>query len=338
MTKHRDSVFCSYVDLNYLPRLVALVESIQVHSENEQFYLLCLDPQTYDLVNQMPKHSVQAITVHDIERSFPELQVAKKNRSSIEYVFTLTPYLLRFVADQVAPNVLVNYLDADLFFFGPPERVTKAMQGFDVGIVPHHYPDKLSKSLKKYGQFNVGLVAVRNSDLGRFCLNWWASQCLEWCGDEPLDGKYADQGYLDQFPDRFQGVKVLDNRGFNLAPWNTSGQNILHDPNGHVLLGNQTPLTFFHFHGLKRFGKWMVTSQLNYKSPASEPLIEHVYKPYLRALQRAEAALGKQASGRPIQKLVRGKGLRKWARTLSGKLLMVASVLTGNAVDMSRLK
>jgi hypothetical protein len=82
----------------------------------------------------------------------------------------------------------------------------------------------------------------------------------------------------------------------------------------------------------------MVTSQLNYKSPSTKPLMELVYKPYLRALQRAEKALEKQASGRPIQKLVRGKGLRKWARTLSGKLLMVASVLTGNAVDMSKLK
>jgi hypothetical protein len=105
-----------------------------------------------------------------------------------------------------------------------------------------------------------------------------------------------------------------------------------------VLLGNQTPLTFFHFHGLKRFGKWMVTSQLNYKSPASKPLIELVYKPYLRALQTAEKALKATTSGGSTKKLVRGKGLRKWARTLSGKLLMVASVLTGNAVDMSKLK
>jgi hypothetical protein len=66
--------------------------------------------------------------------------------------------------------------------------------------------------------------------------------------------------------------------------------------------------------------------------------MEYVYKPYLRALLKAEEALEKQALGRPIQKLVRGKGLRKWARTLSGKLLMVASVVSGNAVDMSKLK
>jgi hypothetical protein len=66
--------------------------------------------------------------------------------------------------------------------------------------------------------------------------------------------------------------------------------------------------------------------------------MEHVYKPYLRALQKAEAELEEQASGRPIQKLVRGKGLRKWVRTLLDKLLMFASVITGNAVDMSKLK
>jgi hypothetical protein len=192
--------------------------------------------------------------------------------------------------------------------------------------------------MAQYGQFNVGWVAIRKSKSGISCANWWAARCFENCDDEPQSGRYADQGYLDQFPERFEGVKVLENRGFNLAPWNTRSQIILADSAGQVTLGDHTPLTFFHFHGLKRFGKWMVTSQLNYRSPASKPLIDLVYNPYLRALQKAENELENTKSGKPIQRLVRGKGIRKWARTLSGKLLMIASVITGNAVDMSRLK
>jgi hypothetical protein len=256
----------------------------------------------------------------------------------MEYVFTLTPFVMKFALENSENDELVAYLDADLFFFDNPEAVFQSMGGSDIGIIPHHYPDELAKPLAKYGNFNVGLVAIRNSASGNECLDWWASRCLEWCGDEPLDGKYADQGYLDQFPNLFHGVKVLENRGFNLAPWNTSGQVIDLDSKGRVRLGDGTQLTFFHFHGLKRFGKWMVTSQLNYKSPASKPLIELVYKPYLRALQTAEKALKATTSGGSTKKLVRGKGLRKWARTLSGKLLMVASVVTGNAIDMSKLK
>jgi muramidase (phage lysozyme) len=82
----------------------------------------------------------------------------------------------------------------------------------------------------------------------------------------------------------------------------------------------------------------MVTSQLNYRSPASKSLVEQVYKPYLRVLQKTERELEKTKSVRPIQKLVRGKGVRKWVRNLLGKALMIASVLTGNAIDMSKLR
>ena len=332
------SSYCTYVDINYLPRLIALLSSIRKFDKDSKIFVLFLDEESLKQGTRIFGEDVHPISLMEIESCYPELSQAKSNRSAMEYVFTLTPYLMRLVLGRIKENELAVYLDADLFFMGPPELVINDLGAADVGIIPHHYPEKLANSMAKYGQFNVGWVAIRNSTSGISCATWWAERCLENCDDEPQGGRYADQGYLDRFPDLFGGVRVLENRGFNLAPWNTSGQNILQDPNGHVLLGNQTPLTFFHFHGLKRFGKWMVTSQLNYKSPASKPLMEHVYKPYLRALQKAEAALGKQASGRPIQKLVRGKGLRKWARTFSGKLLMAISIMTGNAVDMSKLK
>lgn len=331
-------VFTSYCDVNYFPRFAALAQSVQKFETDSRFYLLCLDPETFDLAHQLISRGVTPLRLEDLEDVFPELLNVKRERTFMEYVFTLTPYLMKFTSLKSGEGDLVFYLDADLWFFSDPKTVTNELNDFEVGIIPHAYPENLANGLKKYGTFNVGLVAVRNSDVGRSCLSWWASQCLEWCGDEPVDGKYADQGYLDQFPNLFDGVKVLENRGFNLAPWNTMGQVILTDSDGRVTLGDQTPLTFFHFHGLKRFGKWMVTSQLNYRSPATKSLIEFVYKPYLRALQTAEKELENTKSGRPTQKLVRGKGVRKWARNLLGKLLMIASVLTGNAVDMSRLK
>ncbi len=330
--------YCSYVDLRYLPRLVALVESIRKFDSTSSIFVLCLDGDTLEHCDRILGESVTTLSLEDLEEAFPELRVAKANRTSMEYVFTLTPFLIRWVMEHSNNGNPAIYLDADLYFFESPDGVLEELGSSEVGIIPHNYPAEMAQSLRKYGLYNVGWVGFRNSESARLCLGWWASQCLEWCGDEPLDGKYADQGYLDQFPNLFEGVKVLENRGFNLAPWNTSGQVIDVDPQGRLRLGDGTQLTFFHFHGLKRFGKWMVTSQLNYKSPSTKPLIEHVYKPYLRALQKAEKALKATTSGRSTKQLVRGKGLRKWARTLSGKLLMVASVLTRNAVDMSKLK
>ena len=332
------TIYCTYSDINYLPRLLVLLESLQTSETSVEVLVLALDDETEYFLSANPKAGIKVSTVSSIQKRYPGLIEAKVNRSKMEFVFTLTPFLVKHALEIADLGELAVYLDADLFFFRDPTLVLERMTESDIGIIPHCYSDRNRERLSKYGTYNVGWVGIRNSENGRKCVEWWAERCLEWCVDEPVDGKYADQGYLDQFPKLFNGVMVLENRGFNLAPWNTSGQEILKDSDGRVKLGDQTPLTFFHFHGLKRFGKWMVTSQLNYRSPASKPLIDLVYKPYLRALQKAENELENTKSGKPIQRLVRGKGIRKWARNLLGKALMIASVLTGNAVDMSRLK
>lgn len=332
------TLYCSYSDINYLPRLLTLINSITAREPHARFMVLALDNGTELYFDDYEQPSIEVFGVQKIESSFPELVKVKPDRSSIEYVFTLTPYLFMLAMDRTLEGDLLVYLDADLFFFGSPELVTRELSGGDVGIVPHSYPLKYEKSWNKYGKYNVGWVGIRNSENGRACAEWWAARCLEWCYDTPFDGKYADQGYLDQFPTLFKGVKILENRGFNLAPWNVSGQRISKDGQGRILVGDQIPVTFFHFHGLKRFGKWMVTSQLNYKSPASKELIDLVYKPYLSSLKRTEELVSIHTSSQKTPKLVRGSGLRKLGRAVLAKILMVTSVLTGNAVDMSRLK
>jgi hypothetical protein len=332
------TIYCTYSDLNYLPRLITLLESLRNTEASYRVLILALDVETEHYFSENPKPEIQVSTISLIQSNFPRLTEARANRSEMEFVFTLTPFLMKQAMEMANPREVAVYLDADLFFFSDPTLVLESMSESDIGIIPHHYPDRNLRRLSRYGTFNVGWVGIRNSENGRKCVEWWSERCLEWCRDEPVEGNYADQGYLDKFPELFKGVKILSNRGFNLAPWNTDGQTIRKNEAGQIVVGEQTVLVFFHFHGLKKLGKWVITSQLNYGDLASKPLIDLVYKPYLRALHKAEKILGNTKSGSPTQKLVRGKGIRRWARTLAGKLLMIASVITGNAVDMSRLK
>ena len=332
------TIYCTYSDLNYLPRLLTLLDSLRRTQASFRILILALDAETELYFSENAKADIQISTISSLEISHPKLTEARANRTEMEFVFTLTPFLMKHALEMASPGEVAVYLDADLFFFGDPTLVLKDMTESDIGIIPHRYSERNLRRLSQYGTFNVGWVGIRNSENGRECADWWSERCLEWCGDEPVDGNYADQGYLDKFPDLFKGVKILSNRGFNLAPWNTDGQIIRKDEAGQIVVGEQATLVFFHFHGLKKYGKWVITSQLNYGASASKPLIDLVYKPYLRALQKAENQLENTRSGKPIQKLVRGKGVRKWVRNLLGKALMIASVLTGNAVDMSRLK
>ena len=67
--------------------------------------------------------------------------------------------------------------------------------------------------LEQFGRFNVGMVSFRNDVAGLACLSRWREKCIEWCYDRVEDGKFADQGYLDDWPTEHEGVVVLDMQG-----------------------------------------------------------------------------------------------------------------------------
>jgi hypothetical protein len=329
-TPGRRRAYCTYFDSGYLSRGLTLIESLRQHGDHGDVWVLALDDQTKRYLDEAALPGVTAITIGDIEAAEPELAPLKSQRSRMEYYFTATPLLMRWVMNRQADDTVVVYLDADLFFFDDPERVLDALGDGAVGIIEHRYPASRAKALAKYGRFNVGWVGIRCDDRGRACVDWWSSRTLEWCSDKPEDGKYADQGYLDSFPALFDGVVVLEPLGMNLAPWNTAGVTIARTGEL-VLVGERRDrLVFFHFHGLRRVRDWYVSSQLIYRAPMSRVLRDWVYTPYVRALSAADARVKTTlpvALAKP-----RGNGLRGIVSRMRKALVDTLSIATRNAV------
>ncbi|MEO7017179.1 MAG: hypothetical protein ABI130_00030, partial [Leifsonia sp.] len=278
------------------------------------------------------------ITARDLESAVPELAPLRATRTRMEYYFTQTPLLMRYVMDVLGtPGSVAIYLDADLFFFGSPSRVLDALGEGSVGIIEHRYPAKLEKKLAKYGKYNVGWVGIRDDENGRACVDWWAMSCLEWCSDTPEDGRYADQGYLDQFPARFGDVVSLTGGGLNLAPWNTS-RTRLGSHGGAWKVDGRDPLVFVHFHGIRRRGDWFVTSQLLYRSPMTSALRNGAYVPYLRRLLEWESFVA-TADNAPVRaNAKRGAGLRGLLFRAQRGFVDALSIVSGNAIRASALQ
>src|SRR5262249_1819337 len=175
----------------------------------------------YRILGRLALPGLRPIALAALEKGDPALARARLDRTRVEYYFTCTPSLPLFVLNHTSGVEVVTYLDADLYFFGDPAPVAAELGSGSVLIIPHRFPEHL-KHAEAYGIYNVGLLCFRNDERGRACLTWWRERCLEWCHDRLEGERFADQGYLNDWPARFPGVVVLQHPGVNLAPWNVA--------------------------------------------------------------------------------------------------------------------
>lgn len=331
MTYDQPHAYCTYFDSGYLSRGLALIESLRAHGDAAPVWIMALDDAARDYLVDAALPGVHVMSVTDLEKSVLQLAPLKSQRSRMEYYFTTTPLLVRWVMQQYGSvDTSVIYLDSDLYFFDDPALVLEAMGSGSIGIIEHRYQPRLEKRLAKYGRFNVGWVGFRADARGRACLDWWGESTLEWCRDTPEPGRYADQGYLDAFPTKFDGVEILPSPGFNVAPWNTAGHRIA--STGDEVTVDGDPLVFFHFHGLKRSRNWWVTSQLVYGAGMGAVLRERVYEPYVRRIEQ----LTRLVESSPLipHTIVagRGAGLRGYLFRAQRAAVKLVAILSRSAI------
>jgi len=281
--------YCTYFDHHYLPRGLALYESLRAHAGAFRLWVLCMSTECREILGALRRPEITTISLEDFEQGDAELVAAKTNRSPIEYYFTCTPSLPLYVFEHWPEVELITYLDADLFFFSSPQPLYQELGDGAVLIVPHRFSprDPASARRAQNGLYNVGWLSFRRNEHGLACLRWWRARCNEWCYDRLEDGRFADQKYLDSFPKLFSRVVVLHHPGANLAPWNIRNHT-LSTLEGRILVDGQ-PLVFFHFHGFKNVAPGIYDPYpRGYGVFVTRLMRRHLLRPYIQTMKQVD--------------------------------------------------
>jgi uncharacterized protein YdcH (DUF465 family) len=277
--------YCTLFDANYLPNFLALYHSLEAQNNGLKIYAFCMDDSSFDyLVNYSSSIDgrIKCVSLVELLKEFPELSDIKKQRSIVEFYFTCSSFITTYVMHKNAETTHVTYLDADLLFFDSPEEIFKELGVASVGIIAHKFFGRGKKYLK-YGTYNVGWVTFKNDEQGKACLKSWRENCEDWCFDyyDEENERFGDQKYLDNWEREFKGVKVIQQKGANLAPWNAGQYDIRINKDGKLYV-DEFPLVFYHFASFKKVVSGVYTTNLSlYLSRPSNILKNKIYKVYL---------------------------------------------------------
>jgi len=291
--------FCTYFDSNYLLRGITLYRSLAEHCKKPfRFYALCLDEDAFNALTKLGEENIVPIELENVEQWDNELLAAKGNRSRIEYYFTLSPILPLYVLEHFDVDI-VTYLDADLMFFSGPDPIYEELGDASIFVTEHRFSEKL-KHLEKFGRFNVQCQAFRNDDVGLRCLHRWRKQCLDWCYDRLENGKFADQKYLEEWPELYGDSLVISQHpGIGVAPWNIE-EALLKRANDDFLVKGAS-LVFFHFHGLKILGSHLIRTGLGPYQAALGLELKHLYLKYMEGVQENKIIGGVSGVGKDVR-------------------------------------
>jgi hypothetical protein len=285
-----NEIYCTYFDHNYLSRALLTINSLRRFEPKTPIYVLALSDLCETILRNLALPNVEIIPLAVLEEAYPVLASIKLTRKLIEYYFTLTPFLPHYLFSKTVAD-RITYIDSDLYFFTSPRPVLDSLGEASVAITPHRFSFEF-RTHTKFGLFNVGWITYRRCAEGLDCLNAFKADCTAWCYERAEESRFADQKYLDTWPNRYPSLKIIEHKGFNLGNWNIHNYVIRLRDN--VVMVDGEPIVFFHFASTQMRpdgSAYVIVTQRGGRSNAI--LFEHVVTPYVRNLDEEGRSLVK---------------------------------------------
>lgn len=274
--------FTTVVSGEYLFKFLAMQESLDKYCSNYHLFALCVDAGAYEALRRIPLKNITILNLQDLEDN--QLLIAKKNRSYLEYCWTLKPFILNYIVTKYKDAQYFAHLDADLFFFSSPEAIFNEAPDAALFLTDHNNSEKFIYTYETSGRFNTGFVGCKNNETTVAAIDWWKTRCLEKCVSTAnvQEKLFGDQRYVEIWLQLFDNVHVVKTKGANAAQWNIEGYDV-YENNGQIFV-NQDKLIFYHFSGLSILSE--NEFNLTYFYPVQPNPLQYIYIPYIKELSK----------------------------------------------------
>jgi hypothetical protein len=237
---------------NYLAQAKTLGDSINKYNPEYKFVIALVDRFSdkidYDffLPNEVVK--IEDVGVGDFETMVHRYTIIELNTA-------VKPSVFKYLFNKYPSAENVIYFDPDIMLYDKLTVLEDGLKENNIILTPHFFTPifddkKLAEpDILNAGLYNLGFIAVRKSAETDKMLEWWTRKLKNECVVAFDRGLFVDQLWINFVPIYFEKVKVLKQRGHNMAYWNLHERIVLEEAGKYYVNDKQTPLVFFHFSG-----------------------------------------------------------------------------------------
>ena len=257
--------------------------------DTTDLWVLCWDQRTYDVLSEAKLRNLHLVACDDFEARHPDYKAIRSSRKNYEYYWTCKA---RFIEDVLHHNPAMEQLaffDADHYCFSDPSALFDEMGDVSILLIEHNFTRNRLRNCAAVGRFNAGLCVFRNDSIAHQALSDWGQQNKEWCKDYPDQGRFGDQKYLDDWPEKYGSVSLIHNPEVCVAPWNIGQISI--SQKHKILLINNTPLVFFHFHKFRSVNRRVCEPDTSMSYPFRQWQAALIFYAYAQAIEKERKIL-----------------------------------------------
>ena len=281
-------IYFTSICANYLPKAMALAESVKRHCKDARFVLCLVERDIHPAATAFP-HFDEVVLAKDA--GWENFDSFMFRHSIVEASTAVKPRFMQHLVETHPEEDKFVYLDPDVLVYGDFAELEAKLELESIVLCPHLLrPGNIDMEISSlaHGSYNLGFLAIRRSANSQAFLQWWADRLFLYCYDDKSRGIFTDQKWIDLAPSFFD-VHVFKHHGYDFATWSLLGSDLHPADDGYVVNGDT--LRFIHFSGLdsgmieRAMGWWL--------TPDNRPTFEALYRDYLRNLEsHGQSTLG----------------------------------------------
>lgn len=273
---------CTIVSRNYFAYALTLRRSFLENHPGAAFHILIVDTKDDSF---KVDEGVDITWVEDMD--IPNFMSYAMRYDILELNTNVKPTFLLKLLNKYKK---VAYIDPDIKVFRPLDIIFDRLSESSIVLTPH-IVSSIDDSMKPgeidfliNGQFNLGFIALNDSVQAIKMLHWWQARCLEQGYNEPSQGLFVDQKWINLVPCIFSDVYIEKSVGCNMAYWNLH-ERLLGEKNNEWVVNEIEPLYFFHFSGLLLNDENDISKYQNRFNLTQRPDLRKLFSAYRQELR-----------------------------------------------------